>query len=348
MWCGTAFRSDYSQWEHWTFRETVFKSLDFPCVASMEAFKSTFVCLTSLRSLWTTSSHDGYQAVRLFHIKLVEEHADCGTTQCADESVRTAPIRRMVRRIRCNGNNCNRDTIDWSVGRVSNRGSVFCDGNSCTISSDWSVVAVDGEVGCVGSDESCRVWEPSRPNSDGTATTAEMALSLSSVGMDVLVVMTATGTVAILPPTEMALSLSSARMGVLVVMTAAGSENPLDPAAMAVSPLAEMALSLSSVGMGVPLVVMTSAGYENPWDPAAMAISPPAEMALSLSSVMMVVSVVMAAAGSKNPRDPAVRASSLPNDTVLSLLSRTMVVPAAVASADGATLLLMVAVLSLS
>ena len=36
----------------------------------------------------------------------------------------------------------------------------------------------------------------------------EMALSLSSVGMGVLVVMTATGAVAVLPSTEMALSLS--------------------------------------------------------------------------------------------------------------------------------------------
>ena len=56
----------------------------------------------------------------------------------------------------------------------------------------------------------------------------------------------------------------------------------------------------------------------------------------------------MAAAGSESPRDPAVRASSPPNDTVLLLSSETMVVPAAVASADGATLLLTDAVLSLS
>ena len=40
------------------------------------------------------------------------------------------------------------------------------------------------------------------------------------------------------------------------------------------------------------------------------------------------------------------RASSPPNDTVLSLSSETMVVPAAMASADGATLLLTVAMLS--
>ena len=100
----------------------------------------------------------------------------------------------------------------------------------------------------------------------------------------------------------------------LVVMTAAGSENPRDPAAMAVSPPAGMALSLSSVGMGV-LVVMTAAGSENPRDPEAMAVSPPAGMALSLSSVRMGVSVVMAAAGSESPRDPAERASSQPNDS---------------------------------
>ena len=42
-----------------------------------------------------------------------------------------------------------------------------------------------------------------------------------------------------------------------------------DPAAMALSPPTEMALSLSSVGMGV-LVVMAAAGSENPPDPAAM------------------------------------------------------------------------------
>ena len=77
-----------------------------------------------------------------------------------------------------------------------------------------------------------------------------------------------------------------------------------------------------------------------------MAVSPPAGMSLSLSSVRMGVWVVMAAAVSESPRDPAVRASSPPNDTVLSLSSETMVVPATVASADGATLLLTVAMLS--
>ena len=64
---------------------------------------------------------------------------------------------------------------------------------------------------------------------------------------------------AVSPPAGMALSLSSVGMGVLVVMTAAGSENTRDSGAMAVSPPAEMALSLSSVGMGV-LVVMTATG----------------------------------------------------------------------------------------
>ena len=39
-------------------------------------------------------------------------------------------------------------------------------------------------------------------------------------------------------------------MGVLVVMTAARSKNPRDSAAVAVSPPAGMALSLSSVVMG--------------------------------------------------------------------------------------------------
>ena len=91
----------------------------------------------------------------------------------------------------------------------------------------------------------------------------------------------------------MAMLLSSVRMGMLVVMTAAWSENPRDPAAMAVSPPAGMALSLSLVGMGV----MAATG--------AVAVFLLKEMALSLSSVVMGVLVVMTAAGSENPRDPA-------------------------------------------
>ena len=67
-----------------------------------------------------------------------------------------------------------------------------------------------------------------------------MALLLSSVGMGVLVVKTATGAVAVLPSTEMALSLSSVGMCALVMKTATG--------AVAVLPSTEMALSLSSVG----------------------------------------------------------------------------------------------------
>ena len=51
------------------------------------------------------------------------------------------------------------------------------------------------------------------------------------------------------------LSLSMERLGASAVMEAAGSENPRDSAAMAASPSTEMALSLSSMGMGV-LVVM--------------------------------------------------------------------------------------------
>ena len=46
---------------------------------------------------------------------------------------------------------------------------------------------------------------------------------------------------------------------------------------MAVSPLTEMALSLSSVVVGV-LVMKTAAGSENLRDSAAMAVSPPAGM----------------------------------------------------------------------
>ena len=63
-------------------------------------------------------------------------------------------------------------------------------------------------------------------------------------------------------PQSLALSLSSEGMGVLVVMTAAGSENPRDPAAMAVSPPAGMALSLSSVGMGVMTATGTVAVFQ--------------------------------------------------------------------------------------
>ena len=44
-------------------------------------------------------------------------------------------------------------------------------------------------------------------------------------------------------------------LGESAVMEAAGSENPRDSAAMAASPSTEMALLLSSMGMGV-LVVM--------------------------------------------------------------------------------------------
>ena len=101
------------------------------------------------------SSHDRFQAVRLFNLKLVEEHADSGTTQCADEGFRTVLIRRRVR----------------------------------------------------------------------------------------LVVMTATGAVAVSPPTEIAMSLPSVRMGVLVVMTATGAVKVLPPTGMA-------ALSLSSMRVG--------------------------------------------------------------------------------------------------
>ena len=57
------------------------------------------------------------------------------------------------------------------------------------------------------------------------------------------------------------------------VIEAAGSENLRDPSAMAASPLKEMALSLSSVGMGV-LVVMRATG--------AVAVLPSKTMSLSL------------------------------------------------------------------
>ena len=56
---------------------------------------------------------------------------------------------------------------------------------------------------------------------------------------------------------------------------------------MAVSPPAGMALSWSSVGMGVPVMTATGAG----------AVLPSTKMALSLSSVGMGVPVVMTAIG---------------------------------------------------
>ena len=79
---------------------------------------------------------------------------------------------------------------------------------------------------------------------------------------------------------------------------------------------------------------------ENPGDPAAMAASPLTEMALSLSSVGMGVLVVRTATGAENNRDPAVRASSLPNVTVVPLSSETVGAPAVVEGAAGGTLLL--------
>ena len=68
----------------------------------------------------------------------------------------------------------------------------------------------------------------------------------------------------------------------MAVMEAARSENLRDPSAMAASPSTEMALSLSSVGIGV-LIVMTATG--------AVAVLPPAGLALSWSSVGMGVLV---------------------------------------------------------
>ena len=71
----------------------VFKSLEFPCVVLKGSFQVK-VFLPHISQV-VQSSHGGFQAVRLFHLKLVEEHADSGTTQCADESVRTTLIGRM-------------------------------------------------------------------------------------------------------------------------------------------------------------------------------------------------------------------------------------------------------------
>ena len=72
------------------------RALIFLVLRSMVAFMSRFSCLTSLKSLFSPVTTD----FRLFHLKLVEEHADSDITQRADESVRTALIGRMVRRIR--------------------------------------------------------------------------------------------------------------------------------------------------------------------------------------------------------------------------------------------------------
>ena len=125
------------------------------------------------------------------------------------------------------------------------------------------------------------------------------------------------------------------RLGALAVMEAAGSENLQDPSAMAASPSTEMALSLSSVGMGV-LVVMTATG--------AVAVLPPAGMALSLSSVEMGMLVVMTAAGSENPRDSAAMAVSPPAGMALSLSSVGM----GVMTATGAVAVFLLTEMALS
>ena len=125
------------------------------------------------------------------------------------------------------------------------------------------------------------------------------------------------------------------RLGTLAVMEAAGSENLRDPSAMAASPSTEMALSLSSVGMGV-LVVMTATG--------AVAVLPPAGMALSLSSVEMGMLVVMTAAGSENPRDSAAMAVSPPAGMALSLSSVGM----GVMTATGAVAVFLLTEMALS
>ena len=60
--------------------------------------------LSHISQVVVQSSRDGFQAVRLFHLKLVEEHADSGITQCADESVRTGG--------RCTGSDCSGGTTN--------------------------------------------------------------------------------------------------------------------------------------------------------------------------------------------------------------------------------------------
>ena len=91
-------------------------------------------------------------------------------------------------------------------------GSAGCDGSTCATASDRIVVAVVEEVGYVGSDASCRERGPFRPSSCSRASPPDMALSLSSKMLDAS---TATAV--------------------------ADAENPGDPAAMAASPLTEMA-----------------------------------------------------------------------------------------------------------
>ena len=55
------------------------ESIDFPCVALKGSFHVK-VFLPHISQVVVQSSHDGFQAVRLFHLKLAEEHADSGTT----------------------------------------------------------------------------------------------------------------------------------------------------------------------------------------------------------------------------------------------------------------------------
>ena len=91
-------------------------------------------------------------------------------------------------------------------------------------------------------------------------------------------------------------------------MEPAGSENPRDSAAIAASPLTEMALSLSSLGMGL-LVVMTTTG--------AVAVFLLTEMALSLSSVGMGVLVV------REPSRPSSNGSiTTGRDVVVAVVSK--------------------------
>ena len=170
-----------------TFRETVFKSLDFPCVALKGSFHVSFV-----------ASHD--------YLKLL-----------------FSPFTTDFRLFDCS-------TLNWSKStRTPALHSV-----QMKVSEQHS--SVERRLGVSAVIEAAGSENLRDPSAMAASPLKEMALSLSSVGMGVLVVMRAAGAVAVLPLAGMALSLSSMGMGVLVVMTATG--------AVAVLPSKTMSLSL--------------------------------------------------------------------------------------------------------
>ena len=206
---------------------------------------SKFSCLTSLKSLFSPVTTD----FRLF---------DCFTLNWS-KSTRTPTLHSVQMKV-----SEQHSSVEWSeesdvmAGAAAETPSTEVLAASATegvsvvmetaaLSLLTGVLSLSVErLGASAVTEAAGSENPRDPSAMAASPLTEMALSLSSVGMSVLVLITATGAAAVLPPAGMALSLSSVGMGVLVVMTAAGSENPRDPAAMAVLPLAGMVLSLSS------------------------------------------------------------------------------------------------------